>query len=323
MKKHNVIGEGSYGCVIKPELKCDSDKQIITKNNSKNNISKLFEKKKNYINEFKLAKKMSKIDPSGKNMLIPTYGCASSYENIISNTNDIKYNCDLDIYNYNNYYHLVMPYGGKDMDDYFRENKTNCKEFLNIIKPLFEAVKLLIDKKYCHQDIKFYNVLVSPQKKAMLIDYGLMKPFKDIYNIEKNGSRLKYTYAPHPPEYKLLYYFDYDVNTFISEVIINLKKIKEVYLYKYISQKDIYDKLHKMYNKYHSLAKNKTELSKILFKFADKMDVYSIGIIFVKMNKYIDCNNYKDLINKLIEFDPELRISCENTIRELNKMIKM
>ena len=105
--KHEVIGEGSYGCVIKPELKCDSDKQIITKNKSKDNISKLFESKKNYKNEFKLAKKISKIDPSGKNMLIPTYGCASSYNNIISNIDDINYNCDLNI---NNNTHIAVIY---------------------------------------------------------------------------------------------------------------------------------------------------------------------------------------------------------------------
>ena len=78
-----------------------------------------------------------------------------------------------------------------------------------------------------------------------------------------------------------------------------------------------------MYNKYHSLAKDKTELSKILFKYADKMDVYSVGIMFVKMNKFIDCSNYKDLIIKLIEFDPELRISCDKSLHEINKMIKM
>ena len=38
MKNHSVIGEGSYGCIIKPELKCDSDKEIITNNIIDKNI---------------------------------------------------------------------------------------------------------------------------------------------------------------------------------------------------------------------------------------------------------------------------------------------
>ena len=321
MKNHSVIGEGSYGCIIKPELKCDSDKEIITNNKSTNNISKIFESKKTYNNELKLAKKIAKIDPSSSKMLIPSYGCLSSYDNIIKQVEYINYDCELDIYKNHNYYHLVMPYGGKDMKDYFDDNETTCKEFLTIIKPLFEGIKLLIKKKYCHQDIKFYNVLINLKKKAMIIDYGLMKPFKNIYSIQYNGSRLKYTYSPYPPEYKLFYYFHYDLTYFMEEVKKNIKKIGNDYIYDYISENQIDDKLKKMYIKYHSIAQDQTELAKILIKYANKIDIYSVGIIFVKMNKYINCKVYSDFIIKLIEFDPELRISCEEALHELDNLL--
>ena len=42
--KNEIVGEGTYGCVIKPALKCDKDTNI-TKKDYENRLSKVMRKK--------------------------------------------------------------------------------------------------------------------------------------------------------------------------------------------------------------------------------------------------------------------------------------
>ena len=221
LKKYKVIGEGSYGCVVQPSIPCnENDKVILNKKKSKELVSKVFEEKKNYKKELELSKKAAIIDNIGNNLLLPTKGCAIKNEDL----ERIEDKCDFDFENTDNYYQLVMPYGGKEIKKYLQSHKSSCKEFLQFSISLFKGLLLLKNKKYCHQDIKVNNVLITPQKKMIIIDYSLMKPFKDIYK-EKNNIRLSKDYFLNPPEYKLVYYFNNDVEIFVNEFINNLRNL--------------------------------------------------------------------------------------------------
>jgi len=326
LKKYKVIGEGSYGCVVKPSIPCnENDKVIVNKKKSKELVSKVFEEKKNYKKELELSKKAATIDNIGNNLLLPTKGCSIKNEDLAR----IEDKCDFDFENADNYYQLVMPYGGQEVKKYLQTHKSSCKEFLQFSTSLFKGLLLLKNKNYCHQDIKVNNVLITPQKKMIIIDYSLMKPFKDIYK-EKNNRRLSKDYFLHPPEYKLVYYFNDDVEMFVNEVINNLrnliKKLSNRHDYlDYYSEEEIMTNLNVMYNKYHKLAKNQDEIRKIMTKYADKMDIYSTGVLFMISRELLKtkCNNkdYINFIRKMIEFDPEYRISCNDAITECEKLL--
>ena len=69
--KYNVIGEGSYGCVVRPSVPCSSNKKDVIENHDNPNekgvrigidVSKIFEKKKDYNKELKLSHKVAAID---------------------------------------------------------------------------------------------------------------------------------------------------------------------------------------------------------------------------------------------------------------------
>ena len=74
MKNHTIIGEGTYGCVHKPSLKCESTQQDI---NYDNKISKLLDK--NEANdELKEFANISRIDPTNSFHDGPPISCIPS-----------------------------------------------------------------------------------------------------------------------------------------------------------------------------------------------------------------------------------------------------
>ena len=58
--KNEIVGEGTYGCVIKPALKCDKDTNI-NKKDYENRLSKVM-RKKDAIEELEEMQKIQKID---------------------------------------------------------------------------------------------------------------------------------------------------------------------------------------------------------------------------------------------------------------------
>ena len=58
--KNEIVGEGTYGCVIKPALKCNKDTNI-TKKDYDNRLSKVMSKI-DAVEELEEMKKIQKID---------------------------------------------------------------------------------------------------------------------------------------------------------------------------------------------------------------------------------------------------------------------
>jgi hypothetical protein len=56
-------------------------------------------------------------------------------------------------------------------------------------------------------------------------------------------------------------------------------------------------------------------------KYTDKIDIYSIGVILLKTYEHLNCPIFIEYINKLIEFDPELRIDINTAITELDNLL--
>jgi serine/threonine protein kinase len=191
-----LIGEGTYGKVYRPPLKCDSK-------NFKNSIGKVFSNKDDYNDELKIISKIKNIN-TRNTFSIPFY--ESCPENL----------------------QLIYKDGGMDLYDFisFKSNK-NFRNILNKMKYICLGIKKLIDHKYVHQDIKLEN-LVYNKTNLYLIDFGLLASFKDIH---KHSEFLKYDYIPFPPEYKKFIYHNkfipYFLKNFSGSTIFGF--IKKIY----------------------------------------------------------------------------------------------
>jgi serine/threonine protein kinase len=194
-------------------------------------------------------------------------------------------------------YQLIMPYGGERIDKYFqrrRDEKNPCsfREFLDIVASLFEGLIMMDNKKTCHQDIKSSNVLITREKRAIYIDYSLMLPYDQLY-AKQNLHRLRYTYYPYPPEYKIVYLLLVGCNAdcpFNNEVVQNIFKFGDARAKQYftfVSEAEVYRNLNLLMRKMLSLKMTKHQLLEWIGRYANRVDVYGLGTCLVDLSRYV------------------------------------
>lgn len=185
-----VIGQGSFGCVVKPPMQLiEKDKEYL----NDNYVGKIFLDINEFLKEREILEKIKIIDKEN-NFTIPYI----SWSRGISNNGLCK-----NRYMNQMVYQLILGDGGKDLV------KNNCKityeEFLNIFKIFLEGIKTIGDKNYIHQDIKPDNVLLycGDTKKLNLIDFSLYMKTEDIYM--PTNELISRMYLYQPPEYFIYY----------------------------------------------------------------------------------------------------------------------
>lgn len=339
--KLKKLGEGSYGCVVSHPLKCSDKEKMITqkKQIEAKQVGKLFYDKADYQSEIKLSKIIRKIDPSETKLLVPTSACAISRntlenpenvntimkcEKITNQDSAYQYYSDIERSTIpKKVWQLKMPYAGIDIDKSLEKykNKITVKSFMKMMIQVFEGLVLLKKNRMVHQDIKIPNVLVY-NKKAKLIDFSLMLPFKEIYTVN-NYYRLKRKYRPFPPEYYLVSLVmryegelhQLNTSSHIRDVIDDKYKhhIEKIsyYFEPFYTLEELYD-----HTEYKTLLPLIMRNIETMNKYTDKIDIYSVGILMAELSK----NYVKDPLNntKFVEFmrgimhpDPRLRTSVE------------
>ena len=176
---HKIIGEGTYGCVIKPSLKC------------KNNINKNYENKVSKVMRYKHAKDelkemqfISKIKGIQKYAVNLPIMCKPDINDPIFNTYVSKCNTSNVATKYNTNPKelslLLLDDGGLNMQQSLRviiDGTDNDKKiFYNSFINLFEGLEFFRKNKIVHFDIKLINLVYNFEKgEAKYIDFGLMK----------------------------------------------------------------------------------------------------------------------------------------------------
>lgn len=344
--KLKKLGEGSYGCVVSQPLKCSDKEKMITgkKQLEPNQVAKLFYNKDDYRDEVRLSKLVKKIDPSETKLLIPTSACAISKHTLEKpeNVNAIMKcekitNQDSEYQYYENtnqsiipnkVWQLKMPYAGVNIDKALDEykNRITVKSFMKMMTPVFEALVLLKDHNLVHQDIKLDNVLVN-KKKALLIDFSLMLPFKEIYTMS-NYYRLKRKYRPFPPEYyltSLVMKYGSELNGVETQSVLK-KTISEKYhhhiekIAHYFEPFYTSDELHQ-HKEYKSLLSAIIKNIDVMRKYADKIDIYSVGILIADLSKYhikspLTNAEFVEFMRGILHPDPRLRTSAEDALNQ-------
>jgi len=182
-----VIGEGSYGCVHAPRLKCknNDDKypyenkisKLLTIENGKTELSEYNNIQVADINnEFHLGKPSScAIDEISTRNINAIKKCSKGHEMIKSLS---KYGL------------IIMDDGGMNVKDYSDkmselsispENTKKCELFLLESLRLFHGLLLFQKKGLIHFDLKPQNIVYDEVKNRLnFIDFGLMTKKSDI-----------------------------------------------------------------------------------------------------------------------------------------------
>ena len=216
------VGEGSYGCVHNPPLKCKNKPY----NPDPRKVSKILTKKNanNELKEFKLIQAADKNEDFhlGKpNSCFPD----DNEENLVAIDKCNKFIGDIDAIK--NYKLLLLKNGGKDLDQIEKQyssltinsaNRRRIEHFWLDMSRIIYGSKILIDNGIVHHDLKQQNIVYNEETgRVNFIDFGLMMTTKQMFK-DADGSR--YPYGNHwsfPPEISLYNYIVYKKLTSISK----------------------------------------------------------------------------------------------------------
>jgi len=312
--KTEFVGEGSYGCVLKPAKKCDIELNI------KNTVVKLFSDENEYIKEINNDNIIENIFKKNKNTIVKKLSnCIKKIEEY-----DIEAYSKCNFINYNKHvYQIIYEYGGIDLNEHLKKKTTFKKIFMNLDN-IFFALEILKKKKYIHQDIRGPNILLNIKKKeSKLIDFGFLIKMKNFNDLDNKYISFNTNYQ-YPPEINNTNYVAFFEN-FREEIIkyqiyfINNKKRKQQF-------KDI---IHYLYQEIGSYSKyTKINRKKINY---NKFDIYMLGTTL--FNLFIISNLHKKLglndkeynlilsfIKNLINFNIDKRYSVEKAKNEYFKI---
>lgn len=294
-----VLGKGTFGCVVDPPLKCETEKI-----NKKGKVSKIMirEDAIEELNEYKVLEKI----PELKKYLLdfPIY-CTP--ENNTSFHKEIK---ACDHRRINRVYKeksvqgirlLTLENGGVGLDTFtkkiFKElDNPNFKKFLTSITNLFESVDVLMKNNLVHQDIKLNNIVYSPiNGKISLIDFGKLISFRRMIDLSKQDNNLEsQPWHNYPPEAEYM-----NKSQFIFKVVSNEdSKIYDAFLKNMAFSWDTYSLSLCLSNMFDYFLKTPSNDVKINL---DSYKTFFHEVISLLRPFIILSNNHKELIkNKLL-----------------------
>ena len=324
------VGEGSYGCVHKPPLRCvDQEKQDST-----SNVSKLMTNKdaQEELNEYFL---ISKADKNGEYHLGKPSVCEPS--KIPSNLLAIKdcENIRPSVEDMNKFSLLIMKNGGYNIEQFSElskkqnattENMEQIVDFLIEGIRLLEGLELFLDNEIIHHDLKSQNIVYNPKENRInFIDFGLMDNMK---NVSSQAIHSDYGYDIHwsfPFEIALWNKNDFD--TFV-ESSIHDKEVRMRHILKKIEQEcpKFFEVIYN--NDKQSIKNHITEFMNFLDmidsdynQFLDKsistFDLYGVGIAFM------DFYNNTEHILETIELEMNLKTNKDTHLSSRFKNLFM
>jgi serine/threonine protein kinase len=357
----SVIGEGTYGCVLKPSLKCNTSRPI----NYKNKISKIMDKSEAII-ELDEYKRIAKVDKyanfyTGKpEMCIP--------EISKKNMNAIKQCKYRNVEDLRKYYLLIMEDGGQSLTVFadllyeqiisgilrydskeFQDYQQIMYNFWEECKRLFLGLQVFLKNNLVHHDLKPHNILYDIQKNRVnYIDFGLMTTKKEIretsVNSHNHNAIIHWSFPPEMPytnksEYmkfvkmkkktklKVFDRFIKDLSDSENKINYFFKNTVLDYYKKEESEtiknhvKEYYDLLFKV------ITSNKYNI--FLENVINSIDTYGLGVsllyVLNKTQLLIDpifAKNLRSLFLNMVNFNVMERKNIKTLINEYSEIIK-
>ena len=199
-----VVGEGTYGCVLKPSLECNA-KQV----NYKDKVSKVMldydagKESEEYKNIAKF-EELYKYAIVGPELCKPKLD--TKFDKSVSKCKNETVKRTF-LKNKNSLSLLILQDGGISLYDYFKlvflkQTRNEQKIFLTSIINLIDGLIFFRKNKIMHRDIKLANIVYNVNNgMSKFIDFGLMTT-KDRYisDCKNNREYLGISHSYWPPE---------------------------------------------------------------------------------------------------------------------------
>ena len=335
-----LINKGSYGCIYKPGLKCNSEQKEM----KENIITKVQMINKFSIKEMEISKKIVESYKDYSEHFSPILESCEEVE--IKEIEDELKKCTVIEKNQKFILNKMKYEGDKILGVTLFENVSKevaLRQYFYSLIMVLESIEKLNDIDIIHLDLKSNNIIYNNNKeRPIIIDFGLSCELEKLKNNKDYEKDIFFTYAyDYEP-----WCIDLSILTYIVEKNKKNEKItKEEYetnIVKIISDysrnntsvflemKGDYDvKLKKYFEKY--IGKSYSDLSEDLKKNAKSWDGYSVLIMYNYLlldlfNK--ESNNELKEIGKLKEFiegiEKNLYINPDErkTAKELKELFK-
>ena len=208
---HEILGEGTYGCVIKPYLKCKSNKKL----DYIGRVSKIM-REKDAKEELAEMDKIKNINNIEKYTIRTPIKCKpkidDKFDKIVKdcNTNNVASTYRKDK---NKLSQLLVDDGGLDLQKFVYKIYENLslhdqQVFMTSLLHLFKGLKFFSDNDIIHQDIKSLNIVYNVANgKIRYIDFGLAVSKKKFINSSKfNSNKMAQSWSYYPPEFSCANY---------------------------------------------------------------------------------------------------------------------
>lgn len=312
-----LIGQGTYGCVYKPPLKCANPNECPENNNKcRTGISKLMGDKESVDEEIKMYTntRINDINSSSLYHIKEPIRCKPNMNNVEkAKRNGCRINlkeAEAEL--------LIYENGGMDLEKAI-ENEISPYSILFNFTNIFKAVLTLNANDIGHCDIKLGNIVIgvnetNPQYR--LIDLGLSRKFDQ--SLVKKDNIFLQPYFAWPPDSIYLYretFNEYEINKQIKKFMKSSKivgMIDKYYRKRGWWDENILIQMVKLANLSpdNSLIKNKKQQFSLMTR---SFDMYSIGYCFFDMiemfSKYI--NDPSKYYTKNPEYHQEAKIAIK------------
>jgi serine/threonine protein kinase len=345
-----LLGYGTYGCIFYPAIKCKS-------NEKKKGVGKVFSDEDELQVEYEIGKQLQHIDKNGKYLNVMVNSCDVDVDELMS----FKKGCKHLKNPRQEYKQLIYKEKGMDFSKFLKKTKQfNLFDNTDYVMNLLKGVELIQKHKLVHLDIKQENLLISDSNKLLLIDFGMMRSYFDLYNVKKSEYILEHAYPAYPIEFKIYLVLKFIVDskpTFYEEINTpayykNLKIIVVNMFIKnagfdgkrkamrladklgiqdvaFVRQFDVFlnQLLENMQLK--GLTHISPELDVYFAEmFGNKADVFSVGNVLMEMmtkskpiTNISKRNGFINLLKKIYNFNAFERITVTEAIKEYKSII--
>lgn len=333
-KKPQVLGKGSFGCVVNHDYPCStSDKK------TKKIVSKIQYYKSVSDRETQLGVKIRAI-PNHSNFFAPVLEtCMITYATVEVDglkecgfldekhnqfsTNKMKYVGKLSIAKY-----LMLQYQSKPKQ-FFR---TFFKSYYDILDGLIQLNKATI----VHNDLRGDNILCRDRTgKPIIIDFG--QAYDDEMVATKDYKNVFETYGPdYPPwciELHIICFIVFKISNtleqvteeIITQILNEVTSTNRLFTLYSIEERDSYiSNLKKYLAQFH--GKTGIDIITELIKYRNTWDNYAVAVIYFRIMKDMFLTNYflttefTTLLKSILFAMPNVRMTAEQTKAALLKM---
>jgi len=342
MSQSNVIGEGTYGCVHQPALKCKDRDQV----NDKSIVSKALSKldASNELREFEL---ISSADKKNNYHLGKPDSCypdnTNSNKFALSQCNGKSFQKPQQLENYRL---LLLKYGGKDLEQYRKiiqemtvnnANRIKVEECWMDMYNIICGIKVFHDKGVIHHDLKAQNIVYNPDNsKANFIDFGLMTTNSAIKRLSKESNYdLSIKHWSFPMELELLNKDKYtetvkNTDSYFKEILKEFQTHHR-YLFQCIFSGDKTPQVKAHFKEFLSMLKTLKpyHYNNFLLKSTNTIDSYGVGVGLLPLlyvsKKFLHDDTYyslKLLLLNMVHPNPFQRKTPDEIVNEYENILK-